>query len=134
MKLTGEDERKGVNRIVKLLLCKDGQKKAVSRGDIFVAIKAEGVPAGAANVNALIEGARKKLKHVFGFELVEGSKSELYCDTTYSHSRDRDTKQTADLCLSSALAKPAIHAACLYLPLAPSSICSRSLSSIPASA
>ena len=84
MKLTGEDERKGVNRIVKLLLCKDEQKKAVSRGDISVAIKAEGVPAGAANVNALIEGARKKLKHVFGFELVEGSKSELYCDTTYS--------------------------------------------------
>jgi hypothetical protein len=32
----------------------------------------------------LIESAKKRFKHVFGFDLVEGSKSELYADAVFS--------------------------------------------------
>ena len=84
VRLTPEDERKGVNRIVKLMLSKDESKRAVSRGDISAALKAEGVPAGNANVNSLIESAKKRLRHVFGFELKEGTKSELHADAVFS--------------------------------------------------
>lgn len=83
-RLTTEEERKGVNRIIKLMLCKDEYKRAVSRNEITTALKGDGVPAGGANVKFLMASATKRLKHVFGFELVEGSKSELYSDAFFS--------------------------------------------------
>ena len=83
-RMTPEEERKGVNRIVKLMLCKDENKRAVSRSEILTALKGEGVSSGQANVNMLIESAKKRFKHVFGFDLVEGSKSELYADAVFS--------------------------------------------------
>ena len=84
VRLTPEDERKGVNRIVKLMLCKDESKRAVSRSEISLALKAEGVPTGSANVNALMDSAKKRLRHVFGFELIECQKSEEYADAVKS--------------------------------------------------
>jgi hypothetical protein len=75
--LTFENFRQ-VNRIVKLVLSKDVFKKAVSRSEISIALKGEGVPTSGGNVNSLIAGAKQKLKHVFGFELAECSKDSLY--------------------------------------------------------
>ena len=84
MRLSGEEERKGVNRIIKLVLSKDVFKKPVSRSEISSALKGEGVPTSGATVNSLIELAKGKLKHVFGFELADGSKDSLYCGEVQS--------------------------------------------------
>ena len=73
-----------MNRIIKLVMCRDAFKKAASRSEIASALKGDGVPSSASSVNALIERARERLKHVFGFELVEGSKDSLYCGEVFS--------------------------------------------------
>jgi len=83
--LSPEEERKGVGRIVKLLLCKDEYKKAVSRSEITIALKGEGLDKNV-NVNALIQSAEKRFLHVFGFELVTCSKAETSFDATLSQS------------------------------------------------
>jgi len=74
-----------VGRIVKLLLCKDEYKKAVSRSEITIALKGEGLDKNV-NVNALIQSAEKRFLHVFGFELVTCSKAETSFDATLSQS------------------------------------------------
>eukprot|EP00802_Teleaulax_amphioxeia_P010765 Tamp_10794.p1 GENE.Tamp_10794~~Tamp_10794.p1 ORF type:complete len:306 (-),score=118.58 Tamp_10794:791-1708(-) len=84
VRLSAEEERKGVNRIIKLVLSKDVFKKPVSRSEISSALKGEGVPTSGATVNSLIELAKGKLKHVFGFELADGSKDSLYCGEVQS--------------------------------------------------
>lgn len=83
-KLTLDQERKGVNRVVRLMLCKDESKKAVAKSDITAALKADGVPAGTANIKAILEKATTRLMHVFGFELVEVDRAQAYADATFS--------------------------------------------------
>ena len=106
VRLTNEEERKGVNRIVKLLLCKDEYKCAVSRKDLSDALKGEGVPGGQANVNALVEGAKKKIKHVFGFEVVEGAKSELYAGESFTQNTQAKQANQKLYMLRNCLATP----------------------------
>jgi len=69
---------------VKLMLSKDESKKAVAKSDISAALKAEGVPVGAANVKAIVEKAKTRFMHVFGFELMEVDRAEAYADAAYS--------------------------------------------------
>jgi len=81
--LSPEEERKGVGRIMKLLLCKDEYKKAVSRSEITIALKGEGLDKNV-NVITLIQSAEKRFLHVFGFELVTCSKADTFVDATCS--------------------------------------------------
>ena len=58
------------------------------------------------DVNALVEGAKKKLKHVFGFEVVEGAKSELYAGESFTQNTQAKQANQKLYMLRNCLATP----------------------------
>ena len=97
----GSELRPCVNKIIQLLLlrrvilsrscvhdlhCRDTQKLAVPRDKILRVLKSKLGDRGARAADEVLKTVKIKLKSVFGFELKEGSKSELYSDVKKTQS------------------------------------------------